>query len=163
MFGLVQVDGNDLFLITMNNMHSFLKMMLIAGFLLNGISARSASTFIPFLDQESQSNVIIYVNVLSPTLHYNPQSRFPQNTNLISNTNLFSVDEQKILSEISLKYQDVTTNHGPFGTRLVKLCAVPSGAVAYFQYTNYDAHEEIAFGKVKSVKFRTCFSPCSLE
>jgi hypothetical protein len=108
---------------------------------------------IPFLDDESQSNIIVTVSDLDGDGQPCPM----EYTNLISNTNLFSVAEQKLLTEIPFKYKDVTTNSGPAGTVLISLYKTnivikvmdrtvkTENWVADFQYTNSEAREEIFF------------------
>jgi hypothetical protein len=116
-----------------------------------GQNMHSDSRIIPFLDPESQTNIVIRVNALRSE----PQVAPPHYTNVISNTNLFSMPERRELEAIPLKYQHVTTNTGPVGTRLVTLTNAPLGAVAVFQHTNFEASEEIGFSSIKSVRFRT--------
>jgi hypothetical protein len=107
--------------------------------------------FIPFLDQGSQSNVVVTVSDLDG--HGQPcPSKY---TNILSNTNLFSVDEQKLLKEIPVKYINVTTNCGPSGTVLVDLNKTNGNWWAHFRYTNSEACDDIMFGTKISAKFRT--------
>jgi hypothetical protein len=70
----------------------------------------------------------------------------PQYTNVISNTNLFTAAEQKLLQEVLAKYKGVTTNSGPPGSVLTGLDRTNSWWVAHFSYTNSGAHEDITFG-----------------
>jgi hypothetical protein len=112
---------------------------------------------------EGQSNI----TVLADMDHHIPCQ--PEYTNLLSNTNLFSIAEQEKIKEVTLKYQNVTTNSGPAGTvfkgwelrrrRYVDL-GLPTNtfSVACFSYTNSDAREQIdASGDAKHIiaKFRT--------
>ena len=106
--------------------------------------------FIPFLEKESQSNVVVtfsdFVSRQSCPLKY---------TNVLSNTNLFSMEEQEIIRNIFVKYKNVTTNSGPPGTMLADLYKTNyviktknrtvdvENIIANFQYTNLDAHERI--------------------
>jgi hypothetical protein len=99
----------------------------------------------PFLTLESQSNIIVTADF------DHPRPCPPEYTNLISNTNLFSLAEQKKLKEVTLKYQNVTTNSGPagsvfkgWGLRQEKIETWTNTFwVACFAYTNSDAQEEI--------------------
>ncbi len=96
---------------------------------------------IDFLDPGSQTNLIVIRNgdVSLPCP--------PKYTNVISNTNLFSHAEQKLLQEIPLKYENVTTNSGPPGSFLVGLNKNTNGYwVTLFRYTNSDAQDVITFG-----------------
>jgi len=109
--------------------------------------------FVPFLDKESQSNVIVKVSDIFG-------SGIPCSTqyiNNLSNTNLFTPEEKGIIQEIFYKYKDyrnLTTNSGPPGTVLVGLSKtnyVIQGMrlgnwVSQFKYTNSEAREEIRFG-----------------
>jgi len=105
---------------------------------------------LPFLDQESQSNVVVTVCGEQPC----PQIY----TNILSNTNLFTLKEQKLIGEALVKYRSVTTNSGPSGAVLVNLYKTNyiikamsrtvdvENSVARFQYTNSDAQEEVKIG-----------------
>ncbi|HEX5219822.1 MAG TPA: hypothetical protein VFZ59_09665 [Verrucomicrobiae bacterium] len=79
----------------------------------------------------------------------------PRYTNTVSNTNLFSAAEQKLLADIPLRYRSVTTNFGPSGTVLVSLTNSGKGLVATFRQTSTDTVEEIAFGGMKTVRVRS--------
>lgn len=70
----------------------------------------------------------------------------PRYTNVISNTHLFTLEEQKLLKEALSKYTSVTTNSGPAGTVLTGLEKTNNYYVAHFSYTNLNAHEDIIFG-----------------
>jgi len=78
----------------------------------------------------------------------------PEYTNVISNTNLFTPDEQKTLNEILVDYCQVTTNSGPPGSVLVSYEAWPLRVywgtnwqwVARFQFTNVDLLDEVRPG-----------------
>jgi hypothetical protein len=121
-----------------------------------------ARLFLPFLDKESQSNVIV-------SIYFNGNRSCPlEFTNVLSNTNLFSPEEQKLIKKVLVKYQNVTTNSGPAGTILaglyktnfmVKTIDGPVEIkrwVARFQYTNFEAHEMIYFGRGElEAEFRT--------
>src|SRR5208282_1564314 len=107
---------------------------------------------------KSQSNVLFTVcNLSSPIL-------CPvKYTNRLSNTNLFSLEEQKSLKTIPIKYRNVTTNTGPPGSVLTRLDNAAfgednkEGIVAHFSYTNSVAQEEIVFfGKrERNVKYQS--------
>jgi len=114
-----------------------------------GQTNQAKQPLIDTLDSDSQTNIVVIRNggwPLPPC-----PSKY---TNLISNTNLFSSAEQKLLLEIPLKYQNVTTNAGPLGSVLTALNKDINGHwVASFQYTNSDARDEVTFGAWKSAKF----------
>jgi hypothetical protein len=134
----------------------------IFAMILSCIDSHAEQLIFPLLPIESQSNIIVTADFDHPKLC------LPEYTNLISNTNLFSIAEQNKLNEVTLKYQNVTTNSGPagsvfkgWGLRRTKYPAlgVPTNVfwVACFTYTNSDAQEEIrsdAVGYIK-VRFRT--------
>jgi hypothetical protein len=113
---------------------------------------------IPFLDTESQSNVLVTVWGEKPSP--------PKFTNTLSNTNLFTPEQQKVIREAFVKYKNVTTNSGPPDTVLAGLyksnfvfktqnrTGEVENWVADFRYTNSTAHEEIRFGKGFSARFR---------
>lgn len=94
---------------------------------------------------QSQSNIIVTADF------DHPKPCPPEYTNLISNTNLFSPAEQEKLKEITLKYQNVTTNSGPAGSVFKGLELRQEKVetwtntfwVACFAYTNSAAQEEI--------------------
>ncbi|HUB87591.1 MAG TPA: hypothetical protein VMB22_06835 [Verrucomicrobiae bacterium] len=75
----------------------------------------------------------------------------PEYANVVSNTNLFTLDEQKLLNGIPSGYENVTTNSGPPGTVLVGLYnrnRNKSGRAywnAYFQFTNSGVRDEAVF------------------
>jgi hypothetical protein len=115
---------------------------------------KAESLLIPFLDKESQSNVVVNISDI-----FGDGQRCPlEYTNALSNTNLFTPEEQKLIKDVFLKYKDVTTNSGPAGTVLdgmyktnFTITAVGRKVeieqwVSRFQYTNSDAHETIYFG-----------------
>ena len=104
--------------------------------------------FLPFLTPESQSNVIV------TAVPGRQRPCPPEYTNLISNTNLFTPAEKKLIGEIPLKYKNVTTNIGPVGTvfqgiewRELKFKGqiIRKSQVSCYVYTNSGAREEIAF------------------
>jgi len=111
------------------------------------ITARAERLVFPLLLPECQSNIVITAD---------PDHRRtcpPEYTNLISNTNLFSPAERKLLKEIPLKYKEVTTNSGPDGTVFngyaLRQWTVGKFSktfqVSCFAYTNSAAQVEIAF------------------
>ena len=125
-------------------------LLLLAGNLFG--QTNQARLFLPFLDKESQSNVVV-------SLCFNGRQSCPvEFTNVLSNTNLFTPEEQKLIKEVSVKYQNVTTNSGPADTLLVNLYktnytvqAIDKAVnvenyVACFQHTNSHTREEIIFG-----------------
>jgi hypothetical protein len=136
--------------------------LLLSGNLF-GQTNQADRLFLPFLDKESQSNVIVTLNLsgdgIPCPLEY---------TNMLSNTNLFTFEEQKTIQEVFIKYKNVTTNSGPQGTELVSLYKTNyivkamnkdwpvEKWVASFQYTNSNAKEEIRLGgNVLFASFRT--------
>lgn len=93
------------------------------------------------LDPESQSNIIVIRNEEWPRPPCPPEF-----TNLISNTNLFTPAEEKLLLEIPLKYKDVTTNSGPPGSVLAGLKKDTNGLwTATFKYDNLEGQDQVTF------------------
>ena len=112
-----------------------------------GQTNQAKQPLIDFLDTDSQTNLIVIRNgnrsLPCP----------PQYTNLLSNTNLFSPAEQKLLQEVRLKYENVTTNSGPPGSVLANLNKDTNGQwVALFRYTNSDAQDAVTFSWMISAK-----------
>jgi hypothetical protein len=70
----------------------------------------------------------------------------PQYTNVISNTNLFTTEEKRLISEVLVKHKHVTTNSGLPGSLLIGLTKTNGYCVAHYTYTNSGAHEDITFG-----------------
>ena len=118
--------------------------------------------FIPFLDPASQSNVAVTVSAFGKG-----QSCPPEFTNSVSNTNLFTPEEQQMIRDIFVKYKNVTTNSGPPGTILINFyktnfIAPPlywvktneywrthrtnEELISEFEYTNSESREQIRFG-----------------
>jgi hypothetical protein len=140
--------------------------MLFFASILSGQTNQVNKLFIPFLDKESQSNVIVSVSDLFNTGIPCPK----QYTNVISNTNLFSLEEQSLLRDIFMKYRHVTTNSGPPGTQfagryktnlIIKMKNKSVKAeewVTRFQYTNLSAYEDLVIRSGISAKFRTLSS-----
>ena len=107
-------------------------------------------SLLPYLNDDCISNIVITADLAHPK----PCSLIQ--TNLLSNANLFSLAEQKMLKEIPLKYKNVTTNSGPLGSILAGLERKTNGDwIARFQYTNSEAIDEVRFGLQLSAKFRT--------
>jgi hypothetical protein len=122
----------------------------------------------PFLPLERQSSVLVTADL------EHPKPCLPEYTNLLSNSNLFSLAEQEKLKAVALKYKNVTTNSGPYGTVFkgfalrqedgVKLTdksiwieAMNTFSVACFTHTNSGAKEELAsfFNGEIIARFRT--------
>jgi hypothetical protein len=132
--------------------------LLLAGGNLFAQTNQAKRLFVPYLDEESQSNVIVTISGIQ-------QPCPPEYTNTLSNTNLFTPEEQKVIADIFIKYKNVTTNSGPPGTILSafyrtnyvinvrnRTVAVEND-VADFKYTNFDAHEQITIKGGLSAKF----------
>jgi hypothetical protein len=123
---------------------------LIVGLMLlcSGAASFAEQLLLPWLTPESQSNVVV------TAVPGHPRSCPPEYTNLISNTNLFTLAEQKLIGEIPLKYKNVTTNTGPVDTEFkgiewrqwkFKGQIIKTFQVSCFVHTNSGAWEEIAF------------------
>jgi hypothetical protein len=101
----------------------------------------------PSMPAELKRNVVVLVG-----LRNSPQPCPPAFTNLLSNTNLLSSADQKLIKEVVLKYKNVTTNSGPSGSKLMGrvmrqysfLGETNTFPVARFAYTNSLDLEEIA-------------------
>ncbi len=99
----------------------------------------------PLLSLECQSNIIVTATV------EHPKACPIELTNLISNTNLISFDEQTRISKVIAKYKNVTTNSGPQGSILKKRGVrkvftdreTTKYPIAYFAYTNSTATDEV--------------------
>lgn len=102
----------------------------------NKPSDNSKSIWQDLFEPDSQTNMTFISYTNCP----------PQYTNVISNTNLFTLDEQKLLKEVLFKYKNVTTNSGPTGSVLTGLEKKNNYWVAHFSYTNLEAFEDIIFG-----------------
>jgi hypothetical protein len=130
--------------------------------ILYGQTIQQRKLTIPFLDEASQSNLIVNVSDILG----NGQPCPREYTNALSNTNLFTSEEQRLIREVFVKYADVTTNSGPHGAKLVALSKTNSVFqakgqivnserwIGQFQYTNADAKEEIVFGSGLLAKYR---------
>ena len=122
---------------------------------------RAEQLVFPFLRPEFQSNIVVTADFG----HSKPCSE--KYTNLFSNTNLFSIQEQMRIAEVAQKYLNVTTNSGPAGTvfkrwglRQMKYSKLTGETnpflVACFAYTNFTAQEEIGTRNNSIIaKFRT--------
>jgi hypothetical protein len=128
--------------------HSFMKLTniilgldLLLMVNLFGQTNQIKQPLIDYLDPDSQTNLVVIRN---------GEGSFPcppQYANLLSNTNLFSPAEQKLLQEVRSKYNNVTTNSGPPGSVFASLNKDTNGYwVALFRYTNSDARDEVTFG-----------------
>ena len=136
-------------------------LLLLAGGLFG--QTNQIRLFLPFLDKESQSNVIVTVFDLFGGGQPSPS----EYNNVLSNTNLFTPKQQKLIKSVLVKYQKVTTNSGPAGTVLTGFYKTNFFVkerdnkveieqwVARFQYTNFEAHEMIYFGAGIRQEFRT--------
>jgi len=129
----------------------------------SGQTNQQGKLIIPFLDEASQSNVVVTVSdVLG-----NGQPCPVEYTNTLSNTNLFTAEERRLIREALVKYAEVTTNSGPHGTKLTALSKTnlvlqvrgktvnSERWIGQFHYTNSDAKEEIDFGAGLLAKYRT--------
>lgn len=133
---------------------------------------RPEHLYIPFLEPASQSNVVVTVCSIFAAGDPCPA----EYTNVLANTILFTPEEQRIIGDALVKYQNVTTNSGPPGTVLVNyyrtnVIVAPvywmetntpwnfrrtnQIRVACFQYTNLEAQEEIRFSGGLSARFTT--------
>ncbi len=149
-----------LFFMKLQPINLAVSLMLVTGNL-SGQTNQAGRLFIPYLDKESQSNVVVTACNFAP-----PGLPCPAKyTNVLSNPNLFSSHERQQIEDIFKKYKNITTNSGPPGTIFSGLyktnVVIPylkrtnEVFVSYFRYTNLDAQEEWTFGRAVSVKFRT--------
>jgi hypothetical protein len=117
--------------------------------------------FIPYLEQASQSNIIVHVCNLAG------ESTTVATTNALSNTNLFTKKQRSLIEDVFTKYSHITTNNGPSGTvhrgqyrtnyevsALNQMFAI-EGWVTRFQHTNTGAIEDIVFTKGLTALYRT--------
>jgi hypothetical protein len=110
----------------------------------------SAKKLLPGFDAASQSNVEVIAN----GTFENEVPCPPEYTNVISNTNLFTPDEQRLLNDIVLNYGNEESNTVPPGSVLVSFKATPIQTswgtrwdwVARIQSTNSDLTDEITPG-----------------
>jgi hypothetical protein len=104
------------------------------------------------LDVESLSNVEIIVGGAA-----NQQSCPPELINAISNTNLFTPEERKLIESIPVVYGHVASNFAPIGSVSIHLDWFHSslnawrhlGGNAHFQFTNSDLHDDAALGQTQ--------------
>lgn len=136
--------------------------MLVLSLLFSVCMNNNAEQLIfPLLTLESQTNVAVTADMNHPKV-------CPlEFTNLLSNTNLLSIAEQRLFLEIAKKYKNVTTNSGPVGAAFKGLSIrqrkfqkhSETFPVACFTYTNSADQEEIAsfFGDKQYVigRYRT--------
>ncbi|HXE42931.1 MAG TPA: hypothetical protein VN516_07885, partial [Candidatus Baltobacteraceae bacterium] len=125
------------------------------------VADNSNRLFIPFLEPESQSNVTVIVSALGKG-----QPCPSEFANSVSNTNLFTSEEQQMIRDIFVKYKNVTTNSGPPGTVLINFYKTNFVApalywvktdeywrthrtneewISEFEYTNSVSREQIRF------------------
>jgi hypothetical protein len=94
-----------------------------------------------------------------------PKACSPEYTNVFSNTNLFTPDDQKLLMDIPLEYKSVATNSAPPGSIFLgfgKDSFAFAGDYVYllFCYTNSEAQVKVFIdkhsdGKTSWIRFRT--------
>ena len=140
----------------------YLILVLALSFAVNNLFGQTnhpTREYLPWFDAASQSNIEI---IASDSIR-NSVPCPPEFTNVISNTNLFTLDEQKLLKEIPLIFANVTTNSGPVGSVLVDYKAKPIESsygtfwywTARFQFTNSDTWDEVTpGGDMKKHKIR---------
>lgn len=110
----------------------------------------------PFLTIESQSNLVFTADA------DHPRACPVELTNVISNTNLFTVAEQQKLKEVELKYQNISTNAGAAGSVFTGMQMrqwrlgefTDKFLVACFKYTNSQATDELRIFDCR-VRYRT--------
>ncbi len=126
-----------------------------------GQSNQAQRLFIPLMNRESQSNVIVSVSDLG-----DGQPCPAKYTNLLSNTNLFTSMQQEEIKAAFNKYRGVTSNHGPAGTVLVDSYKTnyvfkaddkrkAEETISVFQHTNRNAREIIRIGAGFLAEYRT--------
>jgi hypothetical protein len=136
---------------------------LLCAEIISGQTNQQGKLIIPFLDEKSQSNVSVTVSdVLG-----DGQPCPAECTNTLSNTNLFALEEQRLIKDVFVKYANVTTNSGLPGVKLAILyktnytvramnrTMTNENWVGQYQYTNFGAQEEIRFGSGLFAKYRT--------
>jgi hypothetical protein len=105
---------------------------------------------------DSKTNISFIVNT--------PEPCPAKYTNVISNTNLFSPAEQKLLIELPIKYESVTTNLPPLGSKFVGMESGNFWSEGYtigrFQQTNSETQTKVFFdkhsnGRAALASFRT--------
>ena len=127
-----------------------------------GQTNQAERLLIPLLDPASQSNVLVRVSDFA-----NGRPCPLEYTNVLSNANLFTSEEQSLIADIFIKYKSITTDVGPTGTVCVGLYKTNSTIkagnrtaevenwVVRYQYPNSGASEEITIGRSLTAKFRT--------
>ena len=128
-----------------------------------GQNCHAEREYFPFLDMESQSNVV----VTGSDFFGDGVACPPQYSNALSNRNFFTEDEQKLISEVLVKYTNVTASVAPTGTVLVRSYTTNDTVkargklfsfektVSRFQYTNSEAVEEVTISVWLFASFRT--------
>lgn len=118
--------------------------------------------YIPFLDKESQTNVIVTVSDVFSSGQPCPASY----ANVLSNSNLFSLAEQRMINDAFAVFTKVTTNSGPPGTKLMDIqetnqitkagnrIGTVKNWIMRYQYTNSQNHVDIMVGNLILAKFR---------
>ena len=139
----------------------FLSLLLFLNEAAFGQTNQYGGLLIPYLDPDSQSNVIVTVCDLDG------KPCPPALTNTLANPNLFTPAQQALIREMFTKYKAVTTNAGPSGTVLAGFYKTNNIIIAlgrsvndvrfvsHFQYTNSDASEDITFGHGMLAQYRT--------
>jgi hypothetical protein len=123
--------------------------LLIAANNLFGQTNNLPKKLLQGFDAASQSNVDVIASGRNDEVPCPPEY-----TNVISNTNLFTPDEQKLLNDITLTYGDETSNSIPPGSVLVSFQATPMLTywgtnwlwIAHLKFTNTDLTDEISPG-----------------
>jgi hypothetical protein len=137
----------------MNTRNTYLTLILVLNAAaLSGRAQETNRMYIPFIDESSQSNVVVTVQEL-----FSEGIPCPlQYTNVIDNTNLFTSQERNLLEKVLVKYAHITTNSGPPGSVFVSLKNAIFTNIYYlnkansvlrstFRYTNADATETVTF------------------
>jgi hypothetical protein len=126
----------------------FLCLLLVTGNLF-GQTNDSSKKLLQGFDAASQSNVEVIASGGNDEVPCPPEY-----TNVISNTNLFTAYEQKLLNDIASDYGNEVSNTVPPGSVLVSFKATPIQTswgthwdwVARLQFTNSDLTDEISPG-----------------
>ena len=117
---------------------------------LSGQTNHPAKKIIRSLNAASQNNI----EVIASGNMDDEVACPPELTNVISNTNLFTLDEQKLLNQTLSNYINVRSNFPPIGSVLVSYRATPLRVywgtnwqwVSRFQSTNSDLSDEVSQG-----------------
>jgi len=133
---------------------------LILGFLLGVLSCVLIAEWIDTHPTpiHKKNNLRLYVDsfsnvdiIVSDADHEQPCPL--EYTNVLSNTNLFTPQERKLIELIPLIYGNITTNSGPQGTMRLSLrkkytlFAMWPVWIARFQFTNSDMEDEVVFNQ----------------